>query len=253
MTNQFYAVASLILLFVAGCTTTTPSTTNTNRTPDGDQVRTPGPSEYEVFGQIYEIMPSSLGYVEIGIASWYGTKFHGRPTAIGEIYDMYLMTAAHKSLPLPTMVKVTNLDNGRSITLRVNDRGPFHDDRVIDLSYGAAKALGFEHQGTAPVVVEAIDQVNYPALAVVAPVTHAASIYLQVGAFMFPDGAEKKLNAVREVIPSSVPSRILESETETGIFYKVWVGPIESDADSERIAGLLTRENLGNPLRVQVD
>ena len=105
-------------------------------------------------------MPNNIGYREIGIASWYGKKFHGRKTAMGEKYDMYGLSAAHKALPLPTMVRVTNLDNGRSIEVRVNDRGPFHEDRVIDLSYAAARALGFETKGTAPVVVEAIDEVN---------------------------------------------------------------------------------------------
>ena len=112
-----------------------------------------GPNQYEVFGQVYEIMLENVGYLEIGVASWYGKKFHGRLTAMGETYDMFGLTAAHKALPLPTIVKVTNLDNGQSIIVRVNDRGPFHDDRLIDLSWSAAKALGFDNQGTAPVVV----------------------------------------------------------------------------------------------------
>ena len=119
-----------------------------------------GPNQYEVFGQVYEIMQENVGYLEIGIASWYGKKFHGRLTAIGETYDMFGLTAAHKALPLPTVVKVTNLDNGQSIVVRVNYRGPFHDDRLIDLSWSAAKALGFENKGTAPVVVEALDEVT---------------------------------------------------------------------------------------------
>ncbi|MEX2326217.1 MAG: septal ring lytic transglycosylase RlpA family protein, partial [Pseudomonadales bacterium] len=88
-------------------------------------------------------MPSSLGYLEIGLASWYGKKFHGRLTSNGEKFDMHVTSAAHKALPLPTMVRVTNLDNGQKVVVRVNDRGPFHDDRVIDLSYEAAVQLGF--------------------------------------------------------------------------------------------------------------
>ena len=100
-------------------------------------------NQYEVFGKVYETMSSSEGYLEIGVASWYGKKFHGNLTASGEIYDMSLMTAAHKALPLPTLVKVTNLENGKKTLVKVNDRGPFHDDRLIDLSYAAALELGF--------------------------------------------------------------------------------------------------------------
>jgi rare lipoprotein A len=111
---------------------------------------------YEVFGVTYYPLSSSEGYVEEGIASWYGKKFHNRPTANGEVYDMYAITAAHKTLPLPTWVRVTNLDNLRSMVLRINDRGPFVGDRIIDLSYAAAEVLGFEEQGTANVRVEAL-------------------------------------------------------------------------------------------------
>jgi len=101
-------------------------------------------------------MKDARGYVERGIASWYGTKFHGRRTSSGEIYDMYGMTAAHKTLPLPTYVRVTNLKNGRSVVVKVNDRGPFHDNRLIDLSYTAAKKLGIVATGTGLVEVRAI-------------------------------------------------------------------------------------------------
>src|SRR5690606_4085974 len=102
-------------------------------------------------------MADGRSYPETGTASWYGTKFHGQPTANGEKYDLYGMSAAHKTLPLPSYVKVTNLDNGRSVTLRVNDRGPFYSDRVIDLSFAAAKKLGYAETGTARVKVEGID------------------------------------------------------------------------------------------------
>ena len=115
------------------------------------------PESYTVYGKTYNVMPSSLGYREIGYASWYGRKFHGRRTSSGEIYDMYAMTAAHRTLPLPTYVRVRNLDNGREAIVRVNDRGPFHSDRIIDLSYAAATKLGLVEAGTAKVEVEAID------------------------------------------------------------------------------------------------
>lgn len=114
-------------------------------------------SSYKVFGKTYKVMNSSKGFVERGDASWYGTKFHGRLTANGERYDMYAMTAAHKNLPLPSYVQVTNLDNGKKIVVRVNDRGPFHKGRVIDLSYAAASKIGMLKKGTARVKVVAID------------------------------------------------------------------------------------------------
>lgn len=114
-------------------------------------------SSYEVWGKTYHVMPNEVGYSNEGIASWYGEKFHGYSTANGEIYDMYLMTAAHRSLPLPSFVRVTNVNNGRSAIVRVNDRGPFHGNREIDLSYAAAARLDILRSGTGRVRVEAID------------------------------------------------------------------------------------------------
>jgi len=211
------------------------------------------PGTYEVFGKTYRIQPESLDYLEIGIASWYGKKFHGRLTSNGETYDMYNLTAAHKSLPLPTVVKVTNLDNGNSVQLRVNDRGPFHDDRVIDLSYAAAKQLGFAHQGTAPVVVEALDAINYPHLS---RQETASSYYLQIGAFSEAGGARALLSLISTLIAEhgyDFPVRILESEIETGILHKVWIGPIKNLQTEHDLATVIKSANLGTPLKVQVD
>ncbi len=112
---------------------------------------------YTVMGSRYFPIQNSYNYRATGTASWYGTKFHGRDTANGETFDLYGMTAAHKTLPLPSYVKVTNLENGRSVTLRVNDRGPFYSDRIIDLSFAAAKKLGYADKGVARVSVEGID------------------------------------------------------------------------------------------------
>lgn len=112
---------------------------------------------YTVLGKTYFPISDGRRYSATGTASWYGTKFHGQPTANGEKYDLYGMSAAHKTLPLPTYVKVTNLDNGRTVVLRVNDRGPFYSDRIIDLSFAAAKKLGYAESGTARVKVEGID------------------------------------------------------------------------------------------------
>jgi len=119
--------------------------------------RSGNPESYAIEGVTYRVMDTSAGYREEGIASWYGGYFNGRTTSSGDIYDMYLMTAAHKSLPLPTYVRVTNLANGRSVVLRVNDRGPFVEDRIIDLSFAAASKLGMAAIGTAQVEVVALD------------------------------------------------------------------------------------------------
>ena len=118
-------------------------------------------SEYQVFGKSYSVMANSLGYKERGGASWYGKKFHGYLTANGDKYDMYGMSAAHKSLPLPTYVKVTNLANNKVVIVRVNDRGPFHQGRIIDLSYAAASKLGMLNSGTGQVEVEAINPLTW--------------------------------------------------------------------------------------------
>ncbi len=212
------------------------------------------PGTYRVLGKDYEVLPDSLGYVEIGIASWYGSKFHGRLTSNGEIYDMYQLTAAHKALPLPTFVQVTNLDNGRKAVVRVNDRGPFHDDRVIDLSWQAAVQLGFADKGTAPVVVEALDEKNYPDR--VSGHQQGSSFYLQVGAFTRVQGAETLMDRIRHLLADeagSVPVRILQSEIETGILHKVWIGPIETLDEEEKIAVLVSEADLGKPIKVEVD
>ena len=111
---------------------------------------------YEVFGRTYAVMDDSRGFKERGVASWYGKKFHGNLTAMREPYDMYEMTAAHKTLPMGTRVRVTNMDNGRSVILRINDRGPYIKRRIIDVTKGAAKKLGFLKKGVVPVMVEVL-------------------------------------------------------------------------------------------------
>ena len=120
------------------------------------------PESYVVMGKRYYTLKTARGYSERGVASWYGKKFHGRKTSSGEIYDMYKMTAAHKGLPLPTYVQVRNLDNGRTAVVKVNDRGPFHDNRIIDLSYAAALKLDVADKGTAFVEVRALDDSGRP-------------------------------------------------------------------------------------------
>lgn len=135
-------------------------TVDVSRIPDAVPVPHQGnykAAPYTVMGSRYFPIQDGRNYKATGTASWYGTKFHGRDTANGETFDLYGMTAAHKTLPLPSYVKVTNLENGRTVTLRVNDRGPFYSDRIIDLSFAAAKKLGFAERGVARVKVEGID------------------------------------------------------------------------------------------------
>jgi rare lipoprotein A len=216
-------------------------------------IRRPWNSPYEVFGDRYEVKKSSLGYVEVGIASWYGQKFQGRKTSNGEIFDMYLASAAHKSLPIPTMVRVTNLDNGRKIEVRVNDRGPFHDDRIIDLSFAAAKALGFSTQGTAPVVVEALDAINYPEKALKQKQA-GPKIYLQAGAFQSKVSARNlkrdiEANLMLQRLKAVV--RVLESEFEKdSTLHKVWIGPIQTSKNEAAVTRILVQMGLAKPVKV---
>lgn len=219
---------------------------------------TPGnKTPYEVFGEVYEVMPDSFGYVEIGVASWYGKKFHGRLTSNGERYDMYQLSAAHKTLPIPSMVKVTNLDNGKSIVLRINDRGPFHDNRIIDLSYAAAKAIGYADQGIAPVVVEALDEVNHPErYAAAKQQPHGTQYYLQLGAFSEERWANLLKDRVSKLFAEQnqdVSLRILQSERDEEILHKVWLGPLRDPDHRSEVAALVEAAELGKPINVEVD
>lgn len=150
-----------VLLLIGGCSSRAPIPERAvveGVTPQPvTQTRAGNPDTYTVFGQRYYVKSSNANYSETGIASWYGRKFHGNPTSMGETYDMYAMTAAHKTLRIPTYVEVTNLENGRATTLRVNDRGPFVDNRIIDLSYAAARALDMVESGTAMVHVRVVE------------------------------------------------------------------------------------------------
>lgn len=180
-------------------------------------------SPYRVNGVEYRVLPAASGYRAEGIASWYGTKFHGNPTANGEIFDLYLATAAHRTLPIPSYLRVTHRDNGRSIIVRVNDRGPFHDDRIIDLSYAAAVRLGFAERGTAPVLLEAID---------IAGVDDrrdrpgGSYRFLQLGAFASSDSADSLRDAVARLV--SVPVTVSRVRVGGRHLSRVRVGPVDS-------------------------
>ncbi len=205
---------------------------------------------YKVLGKTYHLLKKPEGYREKGVASWYGEKFHGRHTANGEIYNMYGMTAAHKTLPIPSYVRVTNIENRRSVIVRVNDRGPFHGDRVIDLTYTAAKKLGFERSGTAKVSLEYIDPSAYhaahpavsgnsaiestPALSgLKAPEPEDSggyklpeNTYLQAGAFGKKVSAEAFKRKLKKL--SALPIRILPPSRRKDL-YLVQIGPVASN------------------------
>ncbi len=195
------------------------------------------PPFYEVMGRRYYVMKESAGYRERGIASWYGTKFHGRTTSSGEPYDMYAMTAAHKTLPLPSYVRVTHRGNGRSIIVRVNDRGPFVGDRIIDLSYAAAVRLGMHNEGTALVDVELIEPATTgPVVASVAPElppARAETVWLQVGAF------SDEANAARlkeQLTRKGIDDVVLSAEQRARhAVYRVRIGPLSAVEDVERM------------------
>lgn len=199
------------------------------------------PPSYVQDGKRYDVLASSAGYAERGIASWYGTKFHGRRTSSGEPYDLYAMTAAHKTLPLPTYARVTNLRNGRSVTVRINDRGPFKDNRLIDLSYAVAAKLGILPEGTGLVEVRTIDVAdpNYRTMIAATPSPMPqTNLYLQIGAFVNPQNAERLRMRLQGTDFAS--ARIAEGYTGSNTrVYRVRIGPIASVEDVDRMVARL--------------
>ena len=187
------------------------------------------PPFYEVFGKRYFVLPDASGYAERGVASWYGPGFHTAATANGERYDMYAMSAAHKTLPLPTYVLVTNLRNGRSITVRVNDRGPFKDTRIIDLSYTAAMKLDMIREGTAFVEVRALTPGQVPTV----PVPDASQgLFVQAGAFSAEANA---LRLVAQLRTQGISNAFVRQDVVNGQpMFRVRVGPIPNVNDFDR-------------------
>ncbi|MEN8259302.1 MAG: septal ring lytic transglycosylase RlpA family protein [Pseudomonadota bacterium] len=197
------------------------------------------PPFYEVFGKRYHVLPDSKGYVKKGIASWYGTKFHGKHTSNGEDYDMFSMTAAHKTLPIPCYARVTNLENGRSIVVRINDRGPFHGNRIIDLSYVAAVKLGIYEAGTGFVEVRTVEPDSRRLRS--DRRDKASDIYLQIGAFSNWNNARKLQHTVAS---HDLPGpRIRSNGLGSRQIHRVQIGPIASVDEADRISRTLS--NLG--------
>jgi rare lipoprotein A len=221
--------------------------------PRDEPVRRSNSRPYTVLGKTYTPFTEHRPYRARGQASWYGRRYHGQQTSSGEIYDMYQMTAAHTLLPLPSYARVTNLSNGRSVVVRVNDRGPFHEDRIIDLSYVAAHKLGFIDQGTARVEVEAIvpgDSGRQPApiVAVTQPpptpdavATEAGGVYVQLGAFALPDNADQFLRKMRLDLAWLASS--IQVYQDRGL-HKVHAGPYLSREAAQRDAERV-RQSLG--------
>ena len=239
------------------------------------------PESYVVYGKRYYTLASSRGYRETGGASWYGTKFHGRRTSSGEPYDMYAMTAAHKTLPLPSYVEVTNLANGRKVVVRVNDRGPFHDGRIIDMSYAGAVKLGMLGKGTAHVEVRTIEpgapaakpvtmQADakpvpaspQPARATAQPAatpvpvqaaatpsrSHTAPVFLQVGAFSNLVNAERLRTRLEQGLARRV--RVTPASSTRGPVHRVQVGPLASVEIADQVSARMLEFGINTPLVV---
>ena len=271
----------LFLLLLGGCTSSPPephvsSTPDDNGAPGSDrysiaqdhapqsdrqrmqQLTQPTPRDeprsrygngptYRVWGVTYQVLDSSRGYVEEGIASWYGAKFHGHRTSSGEPYDMYQLSAAHKTLPLPTWARVTNLDNGKSTIVRINDRGPFHSERVIDLSWAAAVKLDIDQRGTGRVRVEALstEPTNQPHTVMAAtssPPSPAAALYLQAGAFGQRESALSLLTDLVERFSWPVTIRSNDS------IHRVWIGPFSSEKERLGAREAIAKSGLATPV-----
>ncbi len=233
-------------------------------------------ASYVVHGKRYYVLQNAKGYDKVGSASWYGTKFHGKRTSIDETYNMYSMTAASTTLPIPSYARVTNLENGRTTVVRVNDRGPFHSNRIIDLSYAAAKKLGYTGSGTAKVRVTAIDtsspsstgffaqnEVATPAAVPEAPkfgIPHfsnhilipapksiqlaqanSSPVYLQVGSFHTRSSAENMSKRIKTKLTTPLQVAIRESMSSGSRVYRVNVGPLKDPKNPEQIVRLLAK------------
>ena len=236
------------VLLLLGCMTLAPGCSVIKGIPGvpwgGSSGGRPGQDCYTQFGERYCPMISAEGFVETGVASWYGEDFHGKPTALGEPYNMYAMTAAHKTLPLPTMVRVTNLETGRSAELRVNDRGPFVKGRVIDLSYSAARELGVVRRGTARVRIEALESGGSPQ----PDRSGGAHAYLQAGAFAFRENAAKLYYRIQQSGVDGVYIR----RKGNGI-YAVWVGPLDNERETSLLKRRLAELGITKTIRVYGD
>ena len=247
MTARILIVLALGTLVSCASRSPAPQVPSVEPVPRDEPLSTKGNhSPYRVFGETYYVLPSSMGYVEQGMASWYGKQFHGRLTSNHEVFDMHELTAAHKTLPLPTYAEVTNLENGQSVVVRINDRGPFKPGRVIDLSYAAAQALDMVHTGLARVEVRALvppgSELDRPLVAT------AEHLYLQLGAFAERNNALALLGRLRD---QALPPAQLVSEGGGGKpVHRVRLGPLANAEEVDDLTARLLLLGLDRPVVV---
>ena len=235
------------VLILAGCGTRKPPPLS----PEQQKLKaTQRP--YTVMGKRYEPLMTHVGFSQEGVASWYGRDFHGKKTSNGEIYDMHAMTAAHKTLPLGVFVKVHNKENGQETIVRVNDRGPFVKDRIIDLSYSAAKKLGVDVKGTAPVRIEAL---GYRAPGATEgyqqPETYDSGTYsVQIGAFKNPQNATRLSAEMKRLYGySEVKQVVVNGE----LFYRVQAGVFNSLQAAEEAEARFSDQGYPGSFAVSMD
>src|SRR5262245_10410757 len=244
MRHAEHVTGLTLLLLMAGCSTASYRTPPLPPLPPPDVAAIPepvpkaeprskqgNPPFYTVLGRRYFVLETATGYLERGVASWYGPGFHAAATSNGERYDMYAMTAAHKTLPLPAYVQVTNLRNGKSVVVRVNDRGPFKDGRIIDLSYTAASRLDMLKEGTTFVEVRALTPEQKAAPPTPPPIPQV--LFVQAGAFATEANATRLLERLRT---QGVEKSFVREDTVDGrALYRVRVGPIPSVNEFDRV------------------
>ena len=225
--SVYFVLGIFLAFYLSGCTVLKPSTRAPEKPSPGHTTQPKRPKPYKALGKWYQPIPSSHGFRQRGLASWYGKKFHGRKTSNGETYDMYKVSAAHKTLPFNTYVRVHNLSNGKKLDVRINDRGPFVRGRIIDLSYGAAKELGVVGPGTATVEVVALGTAVKPETKnqtekVYTPVDYySGNFTFQVGAFIERQNAEKLKVELDQKYKNA---HIAKFDNGSEIFYRVRVG-----------------------------
>lgn len=257
-----YLVIFISITIISGCSQKTSlsktKSTNSRETEillDNCTIQREKGYEYREKGRKYKVLTSSRGYKKRGIASWYGPNFDGQATACGEIYDMFDFTAAHKTLPMPSYLKVKNLKNGKTVVVKVNDRGPFVKNRVIDLSYAAARKINMLEEGTAFVEMSSINQteaaktLNYEnksnmskeGLANIVKF-NSNKIYLQIGAFKEKNNALKMQQRISSEGIKNV--YIKKSRMKRQVLYRVQIGPIKTMDRYDQIANLLASLSL---------
>ena len=246
MRRLFLPLACLALLALAGCGSLNPFRSHIYSEPEGASPdRTSSVPEattdaktkpYTVLGRTYYPLQTADGYDEVGLASWYGSDFHGRKTANGQIYDMYGLSAAHKTLPLGTRVRVTNLSNNQSVALVINDRGPFVSGRILDLSYGAARDLGLVDKGVGKVRISAIGTTTAPEAVTAKAVQY---YHVRVGAFAVRANAERARTHL--INQGYKDASILVEDRDGTILHIVVAGSFTSRDKAERVQERLKR------------